>query len=76
MQIFPYSDSNLAEALTNKYTPSEVITSKHHFIYLKNYLGCAGMNAQTIVIEDDYISKDFLHDYASYYALCFEQYLL
>lgn len=32
------------------------------------------MNAQTIVIEEDYISKDFLHDYASYYALCFEQY--
>lgn len=27
-----------------------------------------------ILIEDRYISKDFLHDYAEYYALCFENY--
>ena len=74
MQILPYSDSNLANALTNKYTPSEVITCKNHFIYLKHYLTSSHMNAQTIVIEDDYISKDFLHDYASYYALCFVKY--
>ncbi len=74
MQILPYSDSNLADALANKYTPSEVIASKKHFRYLIDYLGRSGLNAQTIVIEDDYISKDFLHDFASYYALCFERY--
>lgn len=74
MQILPYSNTNLANALANKYTPSEVIASKNHFIFLTGYLSHADMNAQTIVIEDDYISKDFLHDYASYYALCFEQY--
>jgi len=74
VQILPYSNSNLASALANKYTPSEVITSKNHFIFLTGYLSHADMNAQTIVVEEDYISKDFLHDYASYYALCFEEY--
>lgn len=74
MHILPYSDTNLANALANKYTPPEVITSKNHFIFLTGYLSHSDMNAKTIVIENDYISKDFLHDYASYYALCFEQY--
>lgn len=74
VQLLPYSDSNLADALANKYTPPEVITSKNHFIYLKNYLGSPEINANTIVVEDDYISKDFFIDYASYYARCFERY--
>lgn len=74
MQILPYSDANLAQALANKYTPAEVITTKNHFVFLIGYLGNANINAQSIVIEDEYISKDFLHDYASYYAFCFEQY--
>lgn len=74
MQILPYTDNSLAQSLSNKYTSPEVIASKNHFIYLKGYLGDQGLNAKTIVIETDYVSKDFLHDYASYYALCFEQY--
>ncbi len=74
MQIIPYSEKTLAESLVNSYTPEEVITSKTHYRYLKDYLGAGGLNAHTIVIEEPYLSKDFIHDYASYYALCFEQY--
>ena len=74
MVILPYSVENLATALSNKYTPSEVITNKNHFLYLKDYLGSSGIDAKTIVIEENYVSKDFLHDFASYYALCFENY--
>jgi hypothetical protein len=74
VQILTYSDSSLADALANEYTTSEVISCKNHFNYLKSYLGSTGVDAHTIVIEKDYISKDFLHDYASYYALCFEKY--
>lgn len=51
-----------------------MIMSKRHFNYFINYLGENGLSAKTIVIEDEYVSKDFLHDYASYYALCFQQY--
>lgn len=39
-----------------------------------HYLGEHGIKAKAIVIEDRYISKDFLHDFASYYALCFENF--
>lgn len=51
-----------------------MISKKNHFLYLKDYLSSPDMNAKTIVIEENYISKDFLHDYATYYALCFEEY--
>ncbi len=74
LKILPYSEDELSIALSNKYTSAEVIGNKNHFIYLKDYLGSSDMNTQTIVIEENYISKDFLHDYATYYSLCFEQY--
>ena len=72
--VLPYDESSLALVLSNTYTLPEVIAEKKHFLYLRDYLGGNGMMAQTIVVEDDYISKDFLHDYASYYSLCFEKY--
>lgn len=74
MQILPFSEKNLSISLSNKYTPPELISCKNHFLYFKDYLGEAGLNAKTIVVEEDYISKDFLHDYSSYYSLCFKPY--
>jgi hypothetical protein len=74
VQIIPYSEAALSETLANKYTPPEVIVAKNHYKYLIEYLGVNGLKAETIVIEENYISKDFLHDYVSYYALCFERY--
>ena len=74
MEVLKFSDDNLAKSLSNNYTPEEVIKSKNHFRYLKGYLSAKGLDAKTIVIESDYISKDYLHDYASYYAYCFEKY--
>lgn len=70
--VHPYSEDTLASALSNRYTPPDAIKRKSHFTYLKKYL--VALNAKTIVIEDEYISKDFLHDYASYYSLCFHTY--
>ena len=32
------------------------------------------LEAKTIVIEPEYISKDYLHDYTSYYSLCYKEY--
>lgn len=74
MQVLDFSSSNLSFALSNEYTSSEVISSKHHFLFLQNYLGDTGLDTKTILIEEDYVSKDYLHDYATYYALCFEKY--
>lgn len=74
LKILSYSTENLSEALSNKYTSAKVISGKNHFLFLKDYLRSPDVDAKTILIEDDYVSKDFLHDYATYYALCFEDY--
>ncbi len=74
ISVLPFNDDTLAECLANSYTSPAVIKSKNHFSYFKYYLGPNGICAQTIVIEDQYISRDYLHDYASYYSLCFEPY--
>jgi hypothetical protein len=74
VNIIPYTEEALAASLSNQYTTADLIKTKNHFTYLSNYFCVDGLNAQTILIEENYISKDFLHDYASYYALCFEKY--
>lgn len=74
MNVLPFSADNLALALSNRHTDPDAIKDKRHFEYFLNYLGNSGIGAATLVIEDKYISKDFLHDYASYYAFCFEGY--
>jgi len=72
--IYSFSHTNLAQVLSNEYTSEAIVKKKNHFLYLKEYLGENGLNAKQIVVEEDYISRDFLHDYTSYYALCFENY--
>lgn len=74
MQILDFSPDNLAIVLSNSYTSASLIKTKTHFQYFTEYLGEEGLNAKTILIEESYVSKDYLHDYASYYALCFENY--
>ena len=59
-------------ALSNDFTTPKDIKKKRQFRYLLNYLG--HFNVKTILIEERYISRDFLHDYTAYYATCFEQY--
>lgn len=74
MKILTYTTDALAEELHNEHTPIDVIKSKNHFRYLTEYLGKEGLNIKTIVVEEDYISKDFLKDYAAYYVSCFTHY--
>ncbi|MGV8135461.1 MAG: hypothetical protein AB2L20_09625 [Mangrovibacterium sp.] len=74
MQILDFSEDNFASALSNDCTSSLTVKSKDHFKYFLDYLGKDGLNAKAILIEEEYISKDYLHDYASYYAFCFKNY--
>lgn len=73
MHIIPFSLENLAHSLSNAATGIDSVKAKNQFKVLCNYLG-DGLRAQTMIIENEYISKDFLHDYAFYYALCFRHY--
>jgi hypothetical protein len=74
MDLFEFNEVNLANALSNQYTPAVVIEQKNHFKYFLSYLGADGLNAKSLLVEHDYINKDFLFDYASYYAFCFQPY--
>jgi len=74
ISIVSYSPENLASALSNKYTRPEVIVNKSHFQFFTEYLGVDGLNTKTIVKEHEYINRDYLHDYATYYSFCREDY--
>jgi hypothetical protein len=74
LDILIFSPDTLAQSLSNDYTSKDVIKLKNQFKYLCSYLGEKGLSAKTILIEEDYINRDFLYDYTSYYALCFEDY--
>ena len=48
------------------------ISENKHFDYLQKYM--RHMKACTIIVESDYIDRDFLDDYSNYYAKCFNDY--
>lgn len=78
LKIIPYNEGDLDTLLHEAnlgYTPKNIIKEKRHYAYLKEFLGkTAGLNAQFVVIEKDYVSRDYLSDYTSYYATCYEDY--
>ncbi len=74
MKVIKFSVNNFAESLANRFTTKFIIKEKNQFQYLTKYLSSKEIGAKTIVIEEEYISKDFLHGYSSYYAYCYENY--
>jgi hypothetical protein len=74
--VLPFSADNLAAALSNKLTSETRLREKMHFIYFNEYLGSSGdgLHAQTMVIENQYVSKSYLMDFSSYYSTCFGAY--
>jgi hypothetical protein len=67
-------DNRLQPRPLTPYTTVEEVMDKDHFDYLYRYLTSRHLDAKMIVIEQGYISKDYLVDYASYYASCFDDY--
>ncbi|MBN8686143.1 MAG: hypothetical protein J0M10_03960 [Chitinophagales bacterium] len=76
MTIIPFNPDTFAQALQGTETTLEVIKSKKHYTYFLRYFSEEeGIHAQYMVIEDGYVSRDYLHDFAAYYAFCFKPYL-
>lgn len=72
-QVLEFNEDNFAHCLHHeKYTSVGEIRSKKHFDYFLRYLN--DIQVKTIVIEENYVSKDYLHDFTAYYSLCFEGY--
>lgn len=73
-EVLPYSVENLIECFVegSEGATSDQIREKFHRTYFEEYFG--ELQAKTIVVERDYIDKDYLEDYAAYYDRCFRDY--
>lgn len=74
LKTLEYNPDNFANELSNPYTLPIAIKRKKHFIYFQDYLGTNGIDAKTMVVEENYVSKDYLSDYSLYYSLCHTKY--
>jgi hypothetical protein len=72
-QAYPYSVDELKNILANSSKASlHAIEQKSHISYLDQYLLAIGV--KTILVEYEYIDRDFLEDFAGYYVRCFPDY--
>ena len=72
--VEPFSRAALVRLLTElspANSPHE-IEARNHVDYLHRYLQEIG--AKTIVVERNYIDRDYLEDFAAYYVKCFKPY--
>ncbi|HET9342940.1 MAG TPA: hypothetical protein VFO25_08505 [Candidatus Eremiobacteraceae bacterium] len=58
--------------LSNEYAPPERVATFRQARYLAGYLDRKG--AKSIVVENEYIDRDYLEDFEAYYVRCFERY--
>ena len=71
LEVVPYSAAALKRLLSRKSAPP-VVGAKLHTRYLETYFERVG--AATIIVESEYIDRDFLEDFAGYYVRCFPEY--
>lgn len=73
MTVLPYSSAELIRLLAGWSESSELyISNKQHRSFLDVYL--AELQTKTIVLEPQYVDKDYLYDFAGYYVSCFHNY--
>lgn len=72
-QVFPYSIDKLISLLAEKSIASpRAVSNKFHSVYFKEYF--QKLQTKTVVVENDYVDRDFLEDFAGYYVRCFKNY--
>lgn len=74
--VVPFNETTFPLLFVDEHnTKEESVLKKCHYKYLFKYLKSdrieGSKKALTYVIENDYVSKSFLHDYSNYYSLCF-----
>jgi len=72
--VCPYSLDCLVKliAASSHQKPEDEVRNKSHTRYFDHYLNKLGV--KTLLVERDYIDRDFLEDYAAYYVRCFPLY--
>ena len=72
-EVYPYSAAQLIGLITDKSGGDQhCVSHKLHSTYFEEYFSEIG--AKTILVENRYIDKDFLEDFAGYYVRCFRDY--
>nr|WP_314566478.1 hypothetical protein [uncultured Pseudomonas sp.] len=73
-EAIPYSIENLITCLAkgSSFSSEDRIRNKRQKVYFEEYF--RELQARTIVVENPYIDKDYLEDYAAYYDRCFKDY--
>ncbi len=75
-EVHNFSVDGFVALVANKWASFEFIsTNLNRFpqvAYLAGYL--AHLDAKTVVVEPDYVDRDYLADYSSYYSSCFEDF--
>ena len=78
LAVVPYGKDYLIEVIRHRtgWDQRSEVFEKPQLTYLCNYLEeKEHINAQTIVVENDYIDRNYLEDYSAYYARCFPPHL-
>lgn len=72
-RVVPYSIASLLDLFAEfSLAVPEDISSKLHSAYFRGYF--AEIGAATIVVELDYVDRDYLEDFSNYYVKCFNDY--
>ncbi len=72
-KVVPYNIDRLISLLVEGSLASRAqVENKLHRLYFEGYF--SGIKAKTIVVEYEYIDRDYLEDFASYYVKCFHSY--
>lgn len=72
-QVFSYTGiDDLIDKLKNVWQIDERTAQNEHFRYLEEYF--KNIKVQTIVLEMEYVDRDYLEDFSRYYSKCFHPY--
>jgi hypothetical protein len=72
-EVFPYTFEHFSDCLYKQAgAHKEVIERKQHLVCFKNYFEHIGV--VTVLVEPEYVNRDFLEDYSSYYVRSFKEY--
>ncbi len=71
-KVIPYSGDVLRRLLAQRPEPRALarIEKKLHAAFFEEYFD--NLSAKTILVERQYVDRDFLEDFAAYYVRCFE----
>lgn len=78
--VYPYSRGTLRKLLSDSsISPEREVTDEYlakykslHFTYFDDYFEQLG--AKSVIVEFEYIDRDYLEDYAAYYVRCFQDF--